>query len=81
MQIPETLIIQKTEIHALRVCPCIACQAERQRIATTTPPGRISMTPLSAYHLGIIPRLSPNGSVAANLLQQQIRDCHFEQDD
>lgn len=81
MAIPETFTIYKTEVHALRVCPCSACTAERDRIANKTPPGHVSMTPQSAYHLGIIPSLSPHGSVAANLLQQQIKDNHFDSTD
>ena len=69
--IPETFTVYKTEVHALRDCPCDACTAERQRITNQLPPGRISLTPQNAYQLGIIPRLSPHGSVAANLMAQQ----------
>ena len=69
--IPETFTVYKTEVHALRDCPCDACTAERRRITSQTPPGRISLTPQNAYQLGIIPRLSPFGSVAAEIKARQ----------
>lgn len=74
MPIPECFTVNKTEVHALRECPCSACTAERQRLVEKIPPGRISLDPQSAYHLGYIPRLSPAGSVAAGLIAEQNAD-------
>lgn len=55
--IPETFIIVQTEIHALRVCPCNACIAERRRldIINSLPEHHIHISPQNAALIGIIP--------------------------
>ncbi len=68
----DILEVVKTEYHAWRVCPCQACQSERERRAPANPslPGS-RLTRLSAdaaYLFGFIRRRNPHGSLARELM-------------
>jgi hypothetical protein len=71
MHIPETFTVVKHEVHALRVCPCADCTAERSRLSLQIPSRRFLIPPADAYALGLVPRRSPCGSVARQLLAEQ----------
>lgn len=70
---PETFQIIKRETHALRECLCADCSAERSRLDSlqSNRPGCVCLSPMNAYHLGIIGRskLTACGSLVRQLLQ------------
>ena len=68
---PELHIV-RGEVHYLPICPCSACEAERdERFEDKLhSPRLVKITPEAAYILGFIPRPKPKGSLAKQLAEK-----------
>lgn len=67
----DVLIVNKTEHHAWRECPCAACNNERERHSIAPQNSLRSVPPIVAYRLGIINHLNPYGSLVKELKFRQ----------
>lgn len=67
----SVLIVCKTEHHAWATCPCDRCSEERKR--RERPPARriVRLNCEAAQILGFIPRRSPHGSLARELMLRE----------
>lgn len=69
----EILVVVKEEHHHWKTCPCEVCLRTREYRKPTNS-RHINIKPKAAHILGIIPRLSPDGSLARALAKQQKDD-------
>jgi len=67
----ETFEVKRTELHALAVCPCFDCVKERERRTANAPSPIKLLNPTAAYTLGFISYLSPFGSLARQVGQEE----------
>ena len=63
-------VVHNIEFHLLEKCPCASCQSERDA-RTRLPLGHIRINPKAAHQLGIVDRLTPEGSKVRRLLAEQ----------
>lgn len=72
---PDFFEVTKTEIHAVRVCPCTACEAERARrgipIASSDHSSVQRFSVSQAQILGFVKTRSPYGSKAREFSHRQ----------
>jgi len=68
----ETFEVRRTELHALSVCPCFNCTQERERRAANDSSSPLKLLkPTAAHILGFISHLSPHGSLARKIGQEE----------
>jgi hypothetical protein len=61
-------VITRIEHHLLSSCPCDDCKSERRR-RTGTSSQHIKLKPKEAYQLGIINKLTPEGSKVRQIMK------------
>lgn len=65
---------QTRPVHYLPTCTCAACSTERHLCSVLSPspaPRTVSIPARSAWILGLIPKLTPHGSLARQRRLQQ----------